>query len=221
MSFWFHDPAGLFTAQNWTHFVPTPSMTVPEALNAVFRFTIYFSILLFAATGNSSYLSSIPLMAVVTIVLQRIFPETQTIRETYVSGPIVTGYRGEKRSRPEVDNPFMNPKLTDIQDAPNRPPADDVTRADVADQVNRTFAQTSNLYMDTTDAYDLVQSQRNFYTVADDNHEGLLRFLAKGGTANDKTLNETYVPVKGTVDELAPASTEAPPQGTAPGRTPF
>jgi hypothetical protein len=38
--FWFQDPAGLFTSSNWTQFVPLPNMSVGEALNAVFRFTI-------------------------------------------------------------------------------------------------------------------------------------------------------------------------------------
>ena len=79
-SFWFHDPAGLFTSSNWTQFVPTPEMSVPTALNAVMRFTIYFSLLLLVATGVSSYLIAIPLMAFVTVVLNGIFPETQKIQ---------------------------------------------------------------------------------------------------------------------------------------------
>lgn len=214
MSFWFHDPAGLFTAYNWTQFVPTPDMSVNDALNAVLRFTIYFSTLLFAVTAKSAYLTAIPLMAVMTVVLQRIFPEAQTMRETFVSS-----YVGKERTMPVVDNPFMNPGLTEILDNPNRPPAADVTRPDVRSKVNAVFAQTSNIYMDTTDAYDLIQGQRNFHTVPEDDHAGLLRFLAKGGTENDKTLSETYVAAKGTVSELA-APSIALPQGTAPGRTP-
>lgn len=46
----------------------------------------------------------------------------------------------------------MNPTLVDIQDNPNRPPAADLTRPEIAEQVNRAFAQTSTVYMDTTDA---------------------------------------------------------------------
>ena len=54
MTFWFKDPAGLFTSKNWHVFVPTPNMPVPEALNAVLRFTIYFSVVLLAITGKSA-----------------------------------------------------------------------------------------------------------------------------------------------------------------------
>lgn len=209
-TFWFHNPAGLFTAHNWSRFVPTPNMTVVAALNAVVRFTVYFSMILFAATGYSQYLAAIPLMAVVTIVLERIFPQTQTMRETFVSG-----YQGSEETLPEIDNPFMNAPLTDILDNPNRPPAADITRPDVREKVNEAFAQTSNLLLDTSDAFDLIQSQRNFHSVPEDNHEGLLKFLAKGGTINPKTRSETYVPAKGTVSEL-PAPSVAQPTGTAP-----
>lgn len=219
MSFWFNDPAGLFTAQNWTQFVPTPNMSVPVALNAVLRFTIYFSFILFAATGSSTYLASIPLMAVVTVVLYRIFPETQKIKEAFNGGLVVSGYQGEERSLPAIDNPFMNAPLTDILDNPNRPPAADITKPEVRDKVTESFAQTSNLYMDTTDAFDLVQAQRNFHTVPTDDHAGLLKFLAKGGTANEKTLSETYVAAKGTVSELPTQGVAAPPTGTTPALT--
>ena len=209
-SFWFNDPAGLFTSANWSRFVPTPNMTVPSALNAVLRFTVYFSIVLFAATGVSAYLAAIPLVAVLTIVLFRIFPETQRMKETFVSSNT-----GSQRTLPAVDNPFMNAPLTDILDNPDRPRAADITAPSVREQVNQTFAQTSNMYMDTTDVFDLIQCQRNFHTVPEDDHAGLLKFLNKGGSANQKTTSETYVTAKGTVDELA-APSVAHPTGTTP-----
>lgn len=90
-AFWFQDPAGLFTSANWTHFVPLPNMSVGEALNAVFRFTVYFSILLLAATGKPDYLASIPLMAVVTVVLNNVFPKATSMQEAFQGGPFVTG----------------------------------------------------------------------------------------------------------------------------------
>jgi hypothetical protein len=209
-AFWFNDPAGLFMADNWSKFVPTPDMTVPMALNAVMRFTVYFSIILMGATGVSAYLAAIPLMAVVTVVLYRIFPETQRMRETFVSS-----YTGGERTMPSIDNPFMNAPLTDILDNPNRPRAADITAPNVREQVNATFAQTSNMYMDTTDAFDMIQSQRNFHSVPEDDHAGLLQFINKGGSASQKTTSETYVAAKGTVSELSAPSVTFP-AGTTP-----
>jgi hypothetical protein len=121
----------------------------------------------------------------------------------------------EMKSRPTADNPFMNAPLTDIKDNPNRPPAADVTDMAVRNEVNQAFAQTSNIYMDTTDVYDLVQSQRNFHTVPEDDHAGLLKFLGKNARS-DKLLSEGYVVAKGTVSELPTQSVSSAPAGTAP-----
>jgi hypothetical protein len=208
--FWYSDPSVLFNAKSWYVFVPTPNMTVPQALNAVTRFAIYLSVLLFITSMNPMYVLVVPLVMATTIFLNAWFPEAKKMTETFVSS-----YVGTEESKPTPDNPFMNAPLTDILDNPNRPPAADVTRVDVRDEVNRAFAQTSNIYMDTTDVYDLVQSQRNFHTVPEDDHAGLLRFLGRNARS-DKLLNEGYVVAKGTVSELPIPSVVRPASGTSP-----
>lgn len=194
--FWYSEPNVLFSKNTWYTFVPTPTMPVPAALNAVTRFSVYLSILLFLTSLNPLYLLFVPLVAIVTIFLNGWFPQAKKMTENFV-----TSYVGVEESRPTADNPFMNAPLTDILDNPNRPPAADVTRKDVRDEVNSAFAQTSNIYMDTTDIFDLVQSQRNFHTVPEDDHAGLLRFLGKNASSG-KLLNEGYVVAKGTVEEM-------------------
>lgn len=208
--FWYSDPSVLFSAKSWYVFVPTPHMSVPQALNAVTRFAIYLSVLLFVTSMNPMYVLFVPLVMLATMFLNAWFPEAKKITETFVSS-----YVGTEESMPTADNPFMNAPLTDILDNPDRPPAADVTRVDVRDEVNRAFAQTSNIYMDTTDVYDLVQSQRNFHTVPEDDHAGLLRFLGKNARS-DKLLNEGYVVAKGTVSELPIPSVVRPASGTSP-----
>lgn len=210
MSFWYSDPSVLFSKDTWYVFVPTATMTVTEALNAVVRFSTYLSVLLFVTTLDPLYLLIIPFVMLVTIFLNGWFPQARKITESFVSS-----YVGEERTRPTPDNPFMNASLADILDKPNRPPAADVTQVDVRDQVNKAFTMTSNLYMDTTDVFDLVQSQRNFHTVPEDDHAGLLRFLGKNATS-DKILNESYVVAKGTVTELPIPSVTKPPSGVSP-----
>lgn len=210
--FWYDDPSVLFTQDTWSKFVPQPSMTVPAALNAVARFSVYLSLLLFVTTLNPKYTLIIPLVLGFTILLKAMFPQARTLTE-----PFVSSYVGEEKTLPTADNPFMNAPLTDILDNPDRPPAAEVTSLAVRDKVNAAFAQTSNIYMDTTDMFDLIQSQRNFHTVPEDDHAGLLKFLGKNGQySNQKGLSETYVVAKGSTTELPTASVSQAPRGTSP-----
>jgi hypothetical protein len=209
-TFWYFEPAVLFDKDTWYRFVPTANMTVPEALNAVVRFSVYLSVLLFATTMDPMYLLLIPLVMVTTVALNMVFPKAKRMTESFVSS-----YVGSDETMPDPDNPFMNASLADINDKPARPPAADVTRIDVREKVNESFAQTSNLYMDTTDVFDLVQAQRNFHTVPEDDHAGLLKFL-KGSAPSGKELNEGYVVAKGTMPEMPLPSIGAAPRGTSP-----
>ncbi len=208
--FWFSEPSVLFGKDTWSIFVPTPAMTVPEALNAIVRFSVYLSALLFLTSLNPAYILLVPVVMGITIFLHSWFPQAKKMTETFVSS-----YVGTEESLPTADNPFMNAPLSDIHVNNNRPPAADVTRKDVRDKVNKAFAQTSNIYMDTTDVFDLVQAQRNFHTVPEDDHEGLLKFLGKNARS-DKLLSEGYVVAKGTVTELPIPSAVRPPEGSSP-----
>lgn len=208
--FWYSDPSILFGANTWYVFVPTPTMGVPAALNAVVRFSVYLSVLLFITSLQPMYLVLIPLVMSITIFLNAWFPQAKKITESFVSS-----YAGEMRTRPTPDNPFMNAQLTEIMDNPNRPRAAEVTQKDIRNEVNQAFTKTSNIYMDTTDAFDLVQSQRNFHTVPEDDHAGFLSFLGKNARS-DKLLSEGYVVAKGTVSELPTQSVSTAPTGTSP-----
>jgi hypothetical protein len=156
------------------------------------------------------YLLLIPLVMAASVVLNMTFPKAKKMTESFVSS-----YVGNERTMPTPDNPFMNASLADINDNPNRPPAAEVTSIPVREKVNNSFAQTSNLYMDTTDVFDLVQAQRNFHTVPEDDHAGLLKFL-RGSAPSGKELNEGYVIARGTMTELPSAGVTAPPRGTTP-----
>ena len=212
--FWYSEPNILFTQDTWSKFVPTADMPVSTALNAVVRFSIYLATLLFLSSMRPAYLLIIPLVMGVTIALNMMFPRARKIVESFGNGLVVSGYVGDMETRPSDDNPFMNPHLTDILDNPNMPPAADVTRKDIRDEVNAAFAKTSNIYMDTTDIFQLVQAQRNFHTVVTDDHGGLLKFLAKGQQRDDKKLSEGYVAAKGTVPGLPTSQSIDAPTGT-------
>jgi hypothetical protein len=133
---------------------------------------------------------------------------------------------------PSGINPFMNPLLTDILDNPNRPQAAPVTSKEVKKQIEASFKQTSDLYMDTSDKFDLAQSMRTFHTIQSglipNDQDGFLQFLAKGIDEPDhssafparkaKEKSEGYVEAMGSTKSL-PNSTSKPagvtPAGTA------
>jgi hypothetical protein len=194
-TFWLNDPAHLFTKDNWTYFVPTDAMTVPEALNAVTRFSIYFSFMLTIVTSNTNYLLFIPVVMLMTIFLARLYPRTQVMKETFA-------LKG-KYASPQSNNPFMNVLFTDYVDDPERSPAPpDITNEGIKESIDEAFAETHDLFMDTTDKYALSQSARTFVTQAattiPNDLEGFQKFLNTDNVSR-KEHSETYVVAKGSM----------------------
>ncbi len=192
--FWLDDPANLFTKDTWTHFVPTNDMTVPEALNAVVRFSVYFSTLMAFICMNANYLMFIPVVMGTSIVLVKLFPETQILKEAFKN-------TDQKHANPSKSNPFMNVVFTDYVDDVHRAPApSDITSPAVKESINEAFAQTSDLFMDTSDKYALAQSARNFVTQASttipNDMEGFQNFLNQHNVSR-KEISESYVVAKG------------------------
>jgi hypothetical protein len=219
---WFNDPAILFAQDEWSRFVPTKNMTVPEALNAALRFTIYFSVLLFLSTSRGAYLLSIPIVMVFTVLLYKLFPDGNTIES------FVTKHTSVEHTRPTPDNPFMNVLLTEILDNPERPEAADVTHTDVKNEMYKTFQHTSDIYMDTSDLFDMSTAMRGFHTAAGSTTvpgdlDKFKSWLKKGQdypdyssappSRNAKRDSESHLVAKGSM--RLPSST-AKPKGTTP-----
>jgi hypothetical protein len=227
-SLWIDNPAELFTKETWTKFVPTSSMDVPTAMNAIVRFTVYISVILFLGTQKTHYLLAIPLVLMLTVIAVKLFPHPRNLeafKDKVTS--VINDY-----TYPSAKNPFMNPLLTEILDNPNRAQAAPVTSKEVKKQIEESFKQTSDLYMDTSDKFDLAQGMRTFHTVQSgmipNDQDGFLQFLAKGVDEPDhssafparraKEKSEGYVEAMGSTKSL-PNSTSKPagvtPAGTA------
>jgi len=213
---WYSDPSILFSAGTWQRFVPTKDMDVPTALNAVVRFTVYFSVLLYACTSKHEYLLAIPLVLVVSAIFSQVFPNTRPLVESFQTAV-------KKLTHPTASNPFMNPLLTEILDNPDRPDAAPITDKAVKAEIEKAFQQTEEMYMDTSDRFDLAQSQRTFHTMQSakipNDQDGFLKFLAKGldepdhssafPSRNAKRKSEAYVEAQGSLNSL-PNSTSKP-----------
>ena len=227
-SLWIDNPAELFTKETWTKFVPTSSMDVPTAMNAIVRFTVYVSVILFLGTSKTQYLLAIPLVLFLTVLAVKLFPHPRSLES--FKDKVTSAMKDY--TYPSGINPFMNPLLTDILDNPDRPEAAPVTSKEVKKQIEASFKQTSDLYMDTSDKFDLAQSMRTFHTVQSglipNDQDGFLKFLAKGidepnhssafPARRAKEKSEGYVEAMGSMKSL-PNSTSKPagvtPAGTA------
>jgi hypothetical protein len=221
---WFKNPTVLFDRDTWNKFVPTKEMTTAEALNSVVRFSTYFSLILFLATGVGGYIMAIPIVMVSTMLLYNLFPNGKTI-ESFVAKE---ESKAPKYTMPSKENPFMNVLLTDIQDNPDREDAAPTNRRDVKTDIHKSFQHTTDIYMDTTDLFDQTQAMRTFHTIQSgkvpNDLDGFKKWLAKGLDAadnscapparNGKMLHEGHVMAKGSMRGL-PNSTSKP-AGMAP-----
>ena len=194
--FWLDDPANLFT--NWSRFLPTNDMTVPEALNAVVRFTIYSSLLISVIVQKSWYLLLIPLVMLASVFLVKMFPTTQLLKETF-SGSAPTRY-----ATPTPSNPFMNVLFTDYVDNPARPPAPNINDPHVKESIDEAFSKTSDLFMDTSNKYGLMQSARQWMSQASttipNDLDGFQKFLNRDNVSR-KHDSEAYVVAKGSTSK--------------------
>ena len=198
--FWLNDPANFFV--KWHKFLPTNDMTVPEALNAVVRFTVYSAVVVAIVARRTDYLLLIPLVMLASIFLVRLFPKTQMIQETFgnVTGK-TSSSSGGTPATPTADNPFMNVLFTDYVDNPDRvaaPP--DVTSSALDSSIREAFSKTSDLFMDTSDTYGLMESSRHWVTQAattiPNDLEGFQSFLNKDNVSR-KGKSEEYVIAEG------------------------
>lgn len=225
---WFKNPSILFDRDTWSKFVPTKDMTTSEALNSVVRFATYFSVILYFASGNGSYLMAVPVVMATTILLQNLFPNGKTI-ESFITKEVT---KKDSYTMPSAANPFMNVLLTEIQDDPQRPDAAPTNRRDVKAEIHKSFQKTSDVYMDTTDLFDQTQAMRTFHTLQSsmvpNDLDGFKKWLAKdidtpdyssaAPSRNGKVLNEGHVSAKGSM--RLPSSISKPTGSTPSGPLP-
>lgn len=207
--------------------MPTHDMTTAEALNSVVRFSTYFSLILFFATGVGGYVMAIPVVMISTILLFNLFPNGKVIESFLAKDKSVKA----KFTMPSVENPFMNVLLTEILDNPNRGDAAPTNRKDVKAELYKAFQHTTDIHMDTSDLFDQTQAMRTFHTLQSslipNDLEGFKAWITKGhdepnhssapNARKAKELNEGYVAAKGSMS--LPNSTSKP-AGTSPSSKP-
>lgn len=164
--FWVNDLEILYKRERLTEFFPTKDQTTEERLNAIMRFCIYISILLYLHNKDSRYI-----MISVGFGLFSIFIYMGTRKKCKEKEKVKEGMEEnveEKCTAPTIDNPFMNVTMKDylnIKDGRivDRPPACDTTNVKTKKEMDEAF--NNNLYKDVDDVFEKFNSQRQFYTM--------------------------------------------------------
>ena len=109
---WYKDLAGLFQPKYAMRFFPTGSMPVVSQLNSVFRFCVYYAIIMVILTQNARH--------ALVILGGAMF--TAAVREFAYKGGSVTvselrdGRPKNKCTAPTEENPYMNRRVFDSPD---------------------------------------------------------------------------------------------------------
>ncbi len=165
--FWMDDYKILFYKERMTDFFPTIHMTLIEKLNAIFRLSIYLSVLLYLLTNNYLYLY---IMIVVGVFTWFVYYNQKDNIELYFNSiknsdnNIINERIEESKTtvEPTVQNPFMNINLiTDNKEKKSAHPSwnNEEVQIDIEDKFGY------NLYRDVGDLYGKSNSQRQYYTM--------------------------------------------------------
>jgi len=169
-AFFWEQPSVLVSNAWWRRWTkPKNATCASEIVNevaAVYVFTFFLSAIVSVGIENPF---AIPIaMAIATLYL---FPallslyslrdyscdstDTEEVREAFEDIPVKATETG-----PTAANPFMNVLISEIKYNPNRPPAADITKADMGDSLDSFFrVQWAS---DPTDVFGRTQSQRQF-----------------------------------------------------------
>ena len=148
MNFWLNDLNVLL--DNYGDFIPTKKMTNNEKANAIFRFGIYFGIILCLLGMDTTWLS----VSVILIIISIIIGKTENFDSQI------------KCTKPTKNNPYMNFTLGDHINNPNKPKAcglNEQTRKE--ELINFYHNLNGDLTLNKFELYSRSNNDRNFYTM--------------------------------------------------------
>lgn len=178
---WYRDPYNFMSRQNFLSYVPTADMSMVSKVNAVMRFTIYFTLIMVLLTANLNYIFIILGMATVTTAIYELERRDKSAqRENFIRNNHAQDVKtGEACIRPTQENPFMNVLMNEYSQNPLRPKACDVEQEGVKDMMGDYF--NSNVIRDVGDIFYKKASDRQFYTTPNtkipNDQEGFAKWL--------------------------------------------
>ena len=193
---WIEDVEILFREDKLREFIPLDTMSDYEKVNAITRFSIYFSIILYVLKDDIKYFY-IPLLTCVVIYFLYSVNTTnkrvEEIDDSYVEiKPKKVNYK-----LPSKNNPFMNLNITDYGTSKMSKPALKGNR------VNKIVSSYfDKIYKDADDLHDKETFLRQYYTMpvttVPDNRIKFAKWCYRGKRkckTNNDCYNNVYSPL--------------------------
>lgn len=160
---WYYDITGFITKDTFHKILPLQYMNLDEKLNAITRFFLYLSILLALIRVDYRYLVIGITIGLLTIPIYEFENKERKLAEKFLRKNNVDIQNNQLCTISSVENPFMNPSVTDIKYSPDRPEACPVENPMVKNQIERNYDK--RVFRDVTDIFGRDNSERQFYTV--------------------------------------------------------
>jgi len=166
-NFWLNDLTVLFNWNSLLEIIPYTNMNINSKLNAVFRLSIYFSLIMFVLKKNYRYLVIILIVGILTIIVNKNYTKLNIENN---NGPLNiinidsndnSDAKGCKLPTPK--NPFMNPTFQDYKDGNLMKSCHSYDNSVVRSMEEEYF--NNDLYRDVSDIFNKENSQREFYTM--------------------------------------------------------
>ena len=158
---WYKNPIQVFFSES-TMFdvIPLRSMSLNEQMNALMRFAIYFSIIVFIIKKDFRIIYFPLFVALFTFVIcYQNSQSSKDKKELLEKMSLMDDQKDKACMKPTKDNPFMNVNFVDYIEFANRPPA----CTDVDEEISREFEK--GLYREEDDVFFKNASDRQFFTM--------------------------------------------------------
>ena len=186
---WIDDVEILFREDKLREFIPIDTMSDYEKVNAITRFSIYFSIILYVLKDEIKYFY-IPLLTCVVIYFLYSVNTTNKRVEEIDDSYLEIKPKKANYKLPSKNNPFMNLNITDYGTSKMSKPALKGNR------VNKTVSSYfDKMYKNTDDLHEKETFLRQYYTMpvttVPDNRLKFAKWCYRG-KRNCKTNNDCY-----------------------------
>ncbi len=171
--FWLNDPKSLFTHHNVLEFIPHENMTIEEKLNAIVRFIIYFSLIMYFIDNNMVYIYLALLVLCLSVIYYR------NNKNNYYST------NTPECKAPTIHNPYMNRLIFDSPEDEDECKNSEQTLDIIEDKLADTYKNLENVYNKN------IQF-RQYYKTPENNIVNKQEEYAKwlyGNVGNDKNLS--------------------------------